>query len=204
MKNFNLIRFKQQRGFVLAVSMIFLVIMTGLAVTAIRRSSLDEKSAGNLRAQNLAFQAAERALRFCEGALDLAAGSAGICSKKTGLLGILATVNILGGTDDAVNQSKEADGNNPQANFPGLWEAQVNWTGGAPIATQIANVATDPDFVANVAQQPQCMVEEWRFAPFESDPKLNPKPALVITARGVGSTASAVVWLQETIRCGTQ
>lgn len=201
MKNFNLIRFKQQRGFVLAVSMIFLVIMTGLAVTAIRRSTLDEKSAGNLRAQNLAFQAAERALRFCESTLDLAAGSANICSKKNGLIGILASVNILGGIDDVINPSREGDSNNPQANFPELWDDQNNWTGNTPIATRIANVATDPDFVANVAQQPQCMIEAWAFAPRAGLDK-SPKPAYVITARGVGSTASAVVWLQETVRCG--
>lgn len=202
MKKFSVIKGKHERGFVLAVSMIFLVIMTGLAVTAIRRSTLDEKSAGNLRAQNLAFQAAERALRFCEGALDLTAGSAGICEGKPGLAGILASVNILGRVGDMSHPAREADPYNPQANFPEQWKTQENWTGNNPIATRIANVASDPDFVANVAQQPQCMIEAWSFA---ARPGLgeSPKSAYVITARGVGSTASAVVWLQETVRCGT-
>ncbi|MBX9869932.1 MAG: hypothetical protein K2X63_09050, partial [Burkholderiaceae bacterium] len=39
----------QQRGFVLVVSLIFLVVMTLLATSAIRKNILDEKLVGNLR-----------------------------------------------------------------------------------------------------------------------------------------------------------
>ena len=54
---------REQNGFVLVVSLIFMLIMTVLAVTAIQRSILDEKVTGNLRSQNIALQAAETALR---------------------------------------------------------------------------------------------------------------------------------------------
>jgi type IV pilus assembly protein PilX len=202
MRILNKNKVKNERGFVLVTSMIFLVIMTGLAVNAIRRSSMDEKSSGNQRAQNLAFQSAERALRFCEGLIELKSQQPGICQKKSGLSGVMATVGVFGAIDDTVHQQLESDGANPQANFPNLWQTQDNWTGATPIATRIANVATDPDFVANVAQQPQCMVEMWNLPNTSGDLKRTPNPAFVITARGVGSTVNAVVWLQETIRCG--
>lgn len=202
MRKLNGFDFRCERGFVLITSMIFLVIMTALAVNAIRRSSMDEKSSGNQRAQNLAFQSAERALRFCEGVMELRSQQPGICQKKSGLAGILATVGVFGGIDDTVHQQLEADSNNPQATFPVLWKTQDNWTGATPIATRIANVATDPDFVANVAQQPQCMVELFDLPNTSGDLKKKPNPAILITARGVGSTVNAIVWLQETIRCG--
>ena len=43
--------------------MVMLLAMTVLGVTAMRNTTLQERMAGNLRDSNLAFQAAERALR---------------------------------------------------------------------------------------------------------------------------------------------
>lgn len=59
----------RQRGIVLMTGLIFLVMMTLLGVTAMQTTILEEKMAGNLRNENLAFQAAEAALR--EGELFL-------------------------------------------------------------------------------------------------------------------------------------
>jgi type IV pilus assembly protein PilX len=53
----------RQRGAALIVAMVMLLVMTLLGVTAIRSTTLQERMAGNLRDSNLAFQAAERALR---------------------------------------------------------------------------------------------------------------------------------------------
>jgi type IV pilus assembly protein PilX len=52
-----------QRGSALIIAMVMLLVMTLLGVTAIRNTTLQERMAGNLRDSNLAFQAAERALR---------------------------------------------------------------------------------------------------------------------------------------------
>jgi type IV pilus assembly protein PilX len=63
------IQFKNRKlynGVALPVVLIFLVVMMALGVTAIRNVTLGEKMAGNQRNQQLAFQAAEQALRFCE------------------------------------------------------------------------------------------------------------------------------------------
>ncbi|MFZ6750115.1 pilus assembly PilX family protein [Undibacterium sp. Ren11W] len=63
------IQFKNRqldKGVALPVVLIFLVVMMLLGVTAIRNVTLGEKMAGNQRNQQLAFQAAEQALRYCE------------------------------------------------------------------------------------------------------------------------------------------
>lgn len=190
-----------QKGFVLIVSLIFLVIMTGLVITSVRRATMDEKSAANMQSQNVAFQAAEKALRFCEGALELDTSKGDdFCKKKKGLTGILATVVIASSDETPTCPPIQPDGNNPQANFPNCSQVKNNWSGSGALATTIATAKSDPNYVTNASSQPQCMVEEWRF----SNDALGKeqKPAYVITARAVGSNANSVVWLQETIRCG--
>lgn len=59
-----------QRGLVLPLVLIFLVVMMLLGTAAIRNVTLEEKMAGNLRNRDLAFQAAEQALRFCENGIQ--------------------------------------------------------------------------------------------------------------------------------------
>jgi len=60
----------RQRGVTLVMSLIFLLLLTILGVTAISTSTLQEKMSGNLRDQDVAFQAAESALRFGELAVN--------------------------------------------------------------------------------------------------------------------------------------
>ena len=61
-----------ERGAALIVALVMLLVMTVLGVTAARNTNLQERMAGNLRDNNLAFQSAERALRegetFLQGA----------------------------------------------------------------------------------------------------------------------------------------
>lgn len=57
---------QRERGSALAVALIFLLLMTLLGVSAMRGSNMQERMAGNLRDRNLAFQAAEAALRSGE------------------------------------------------------------------------------------------------------------------------------------------
>lgn len=200
MNQLNQFGSKQQNGFVLVVSMIFLVVMTLLAISAIKKSTLDEKIASNLRAQNASFQAAEKALRFCERALDLRAGSTDLCTPKVG--GIKPLQNDSPG--DALDASK---------NFPTQWMNKENWMGSGPnSATQIPMSSPDKVDWLDAENQPQCMIETW---PINSNGPSGSKsgskfPAWVITARsgskidakGSEDGAVATVWLQEIIRCG--
>jgi type IV pilus assembly protein PilX len=58
-----------QKGMALIISLIILLSMTLLGLAAMQNTSLQERMAGNMRAENIAFQAAEAALRAGEQAL---------------------------------------------------------------------------------------------------------------------------------------
>ncbi len=160
----RIINRNRQRGFVLITSLIFLVVMTLLAATAIRRSTLGEKLSNNMREQNLAFQAAEVALRFCQTGYE--------ADPKT-----ITPIPAI------------AEG------MPTMWDNINHWHDGSGIAIKLPD-----NTVRNVAQQPQCLIEEWDMAPGIG--RSSKGAVNLITARGVGSTTNAVVWLQVTLRDG--
>lgn len=142
-----------------------------------------KKVGGNLRAQEAAFQAAEKALRFCERNIVLAAGDRNMCNMRAG-----STITVYE-PEEPENIKVER----MEESFPKRWTKIANWTGPSKIATAVSGV----DTMAGVASQPQCMIERWwvkgrdaRYYPY------------VITARGVGTTSTSVVYLQEVIRCG--
>lgn len=74
---------EMERGIALPIVLIFLVVMMLLGVTTIRNVTLGEKMSGNLHNQQLAFQAAEQALRYCEN--DLLAAARTVPVKTPGL-----------------------------------------------------------------------------------------------------------------------
>lgn len=55
-----------QRGFVLVVGLVILLVLTLIGVSAMRGTTLEEHMAGNTQERDLAFQAAEAALRASE------------------------------------------------------------------------------------------------------------------------------------------
>lgn len=57
---------KKQDGVVLIISLIMLVLLTIIGITAMQVSNLEEKMAGNSKEYNSAFQAAETTLRSAE------------------------------------------------------------------------------------------------------------------------------------------
>ena len=57
---------QHQRGAVLAVSLVILLLMTLIGLSAMQSTSLEERMAGNTRDRNLAFQAAESGIRDAE------------------------------------------------------------------------------------------------------------------------------------------
>jgi len=76
-----------QRGAVLIVSLVILLIITMLAVGGMQNTLLEEKMAGNVSDRNLAFQSTESAVReaevFIEGIVSLGDfdGGAGLVSR---------------------------------------------------------------------------------------------------------------------------
>lgn len=71
-----------QRGAVLIVGLLILLVMTLIGVTAMQTSTLEERMAGNLRDINLAFQASEAALR--QGENELADSATYVAMKFDG------------------------------------------------------------------------------------------------------------------------
>lgn len=63
-------RAHRERGAVLIVALLFLVMLTLLGVTAMTSSTMEERMAGNARDNSVAFQAAEAALRDAKRDLD--------------------------------------------------------------------------------------------------------------------------------------
>ncbi len=57
---------QKQLGAVFVTSLVFLVVITLLGVTAMKTATMEERMAGNLRDRNLALQAAEMGLRYAE------------------------------------------------------------------------------------------------------------------------------------------
>lgn len=78
---------RRQSGAVLVVSLVFLLIVTVLAIGSMRSSTLEEKMAGNTGDRNLAFQSTESAVReaevFIEGIVSLGSfdGAAGLFAQ---------------------------------------------------------------------------------------------------------------------------
>ncbi|MEE9355780.1 MAG: PilX N-terminal domain-containing pilus assembly protein [Methylococcaceae bacterium] len=80
----------RHQGAVLPVSLIILLVMTLVGVTSMQTTSLEEKMAGNSKDSNLAFQAAEAALRSGEMNIE-AVGNEGDFDGTLGLFGELDT-----------------------------------------------------------------------------------------------------------------
>jgi len=127
-KQRNIKNKEQQRGIVLGVTLILLVLITLLAVSGMRAATMEERMAGNSRNSNIAFQMAETALRQAEGLLQAEPESILISEAITNSVGVIACVKTLndvpfgdqatwngaGVCDYAGSAYDAADGNPPQ------------------------------------------------------------------------------------------
>lgn len=160
----------RQRGVVLMTGLIFLVMMTLLGVTAMQTTLLEEKMAGNLRDESLAFQAAEAALR--EGELFLEQ----------------ITLPVFDGSDGLYHHASSP------APDPLTWSG---WTAsGRSISSTITGVATQPRYIieqlVNIPLGTGGSVQQ-SATPLTSS-------MFRVIARGVGGTESATVILQSNYR----
>ena len=156
-----------QSGAVLIISLIMLLLLTLIGTTGMQTSSLEEKMAGNMRDRNLAFQAAESALRDAEN--DIAV----LPSRISGFTNF--TVNC--GTNGlcyngAVNEYS-----------PAIWTT-ANMTASPSVAYGSFTSATA---IPNVSAQPRYIIEGLPGAGVYYR----------ITVRAQGINANTVVWLQS-------
>jgi type IV pilus assembly protein PilX len=69
---------RSQKGAALVIGLIILVVLTLIGVQAMRTSIVQERMAGNMRERNVAFQAAEAALRVGEANGPFSPGNAAL------------------------------------------------------------------------------------------------------------------------------
>lgn len=168
---------RNQRGIALFISLVLLLVLTIVGVSAVQTTSLEERMARNTHDSVLAFQSAEVALREAEVALD------------------------------AINSTAlfTPAGNNGMWQAPGygaadLWTLPATWTGAN-------SVELPADTVQGVDQQPRYVIEWLATVQRSENPALlgssyaslfDRIEVFRITARGIGGSANARVLLQST------
>lgn len=166
-----------QSGAVLVVSLIMLLLLTIIGVTSMQTTSLEEKMAGNMRDRNIAFQAAEAALRDAERDLSNASSSA-----NRNITGISSFVADCGASTTGSNID---DGLCYTAGGYGtpIWTT-VNMTAAPSVAY---GSFTGAAAIANLSAQPRYIIEGLTTgSPFYYR----------ITVRAQGANPNTVVWLQ--------
>lgn len=73
----------RQRGMVLLVSLVFLLLLTLLGISSMQNATLQEKMSGSVNLRNLSFQKAEAALRLGESSIKATGFSMAKCTTAT-------------------------------------------------------------------------------------------------------------------------
>jgi type IV pilus assembly protein PilX len=170
----------RQHGTALILSLVFLLVLTLLGITAVSTSTLQEKMAGNMKNQNVALQATEAALRDGEIRLRTLAD---------------ASILAIGAQPDPNNTAGGiySTGSVDATNDP-WWQAN---------STPYANDGIDQ--IEQAAQEPRSIIESLGTVVYSLDAptKFEETPGMKyyrIWARGVGGTASANSTLQSTYK----
>ena len=166
----------KQTGVALIVSLVILLLLTLVMVTAIRVTMLEQKMAGNMYQDNIAFQSAESALREAEAFLDsgaavvkplkLSAPPFGAASE-----GVACIAGMCAETDPLQSEL-----------FPSVSGA----------------VKTAGTGISNIHEEPQYIVELVRVDPSTDSSRLY--ATFRITTRAWGNDPNSLVTLQSTYR----
>lgn len=178
---------RQQAGAVLIVGLIFLMVLSLLGVSVMQSGMLEERMAGNMRDWNVAFQAAESALRDAEA--DVRGG------RITGAAGFVAG---CGGSGVALGLCL------PGASTP-VWDPSVvDFTDSASTVKYVTYGAkTSVAALTGVATQPRYIIEalpNQRNISISNDNSGQAKAGKYlyrITARGYGASITSKVTLQS-------
>ena len=172
----------RQRGAALIVSLVLLVILTLMGIATIRTSTMQERMAGNERDRNLAFQAAEAALREGERLLQ----NAVVPSFPDTANGL-----YLPADDAELPVRIDLDRDGTDDILAGDWHS--HWTSsGRTYPGSLPELSTAPRYVLEVLPSVA--------APGVSLLAGKPLPdqeLYRVTARGTGGSTSAVVVLQS-------
>ena len=168
---------RRQRGVALFISLVLLLVLTIIGISAVQITSLEERMARNTHDSVMAFQSAESALREAEVWINA---------------NIVSVAGFVPAGNNGLYQSAAFG---QQEN----WLIAATWTGG--------NSRSAATIVQGVAEQPRYIVEWIATVERDENPGMITSSYATlfdrieifrITARGVGGTANSTVLLQST------
>ncbi len=186
-----------QRGVVLIITVLLVIILALVGTFAIRNATQSEKIMNGLRSTNVAQEAAETALRYCEQIAIADANGTDYTSYNTSG----AVAKIIG------NKTTKVDLMTEENDTLAKWKTATNWK-----SSNTNLIIVTPDFykystattgndATELTNSPACMIQRLLTATGVS--------GYVITARGFGNnvtfdtnnkvTAGSEVWLQSTL-----
>lgn len=163
---------RDQRGSALIISLIILIVMTVLGLSAMSGSGLQEKMAGNNRDMTLAFQAAEAALRDGEAYYE-------------------NTVVSLGAAFGGGYPGLYPEGSNPDVFSAATWANSRVYSG------SIDGVAEQPRYIIELIGEIGEQTDDINIQGYGESSGIGSKTGVRVTARGVGGTPNTVVVLQS-------
>jgi type IV pilus assembly protein PilX len=176
---------RTQRGVVLVVALLMLVIISVVATLSVRNATSSEAISGGVRTTQLATQAAEIALRYCEDSVAQVAGA--------------TATFVTTFTSDKIQ---------PYSSTPS-WQSTTVWDASSTSIFVLPTASVNASNVSTTyARMPECMVMSVPEADITGSTAAT--KTYVITARGFGPEVAAAtgadrrpqgseVWLQSTI-----
>lgn len=181
-----------ERGAILFVALILLMVLTMLGFTALRTATMQERMSGTLRDRGIAFQAAESALRAAEKYLGAnSTFSAATFNGTTCTAGVFKLdangVPYLLSQDKSLSSGIKWDGSNPDFWNEWPWAKEDCYS-----VENVSYVSTD-DY-----GKPGRPTEKPRYVIEEITKDGLGRAVYRVTALGYGSSKNAVVILQAT------
>jgi type IV pilus assembly protein PilX len=178
----------KQNGATLFTALIFLIMLTMLGVNVAQHSVLEERMSGNTRSRDLAFQAAEAALKQVEKNLIVGEnlrqyipGNPANTTSGTVIAPGFRNINVcLPNSADYWNGSGANDCNGTSRSFS--WSAGTNTSTAREPAATLNQIASQPMYVVERYPNAADGTEKYR-----------------VTARAVGGDSNTVVILQTII-----
>lgn len=177
----------RQQGVALITGLIFMVVLTLIAITAARMAGLEERMSGNMRDRSLAMQAAEMALRDAERDIRGGAGT----TRSPAISGLTNFVSAC--TNGLCYNGILGNANGVDWNVTPAWTT-VSMTAAPSVAYGAFTGATA---IAGLSARPRYIIEGIKKIPPGSG---SPVYYYRITVRAQGANPNTVVWLQEVFR----
>jgi len=180
----------RERGAILIIALMFLVLLTIVGVASISSTTLEEKMAGNMREQVNAFQAAESALRDAEIDLETLIGGAGNRDAALGIgNGYFNTLCSAAFTNGVCRQPAV-----PAGTFQTEIVTAAGWDWASVTKTVGYGTFTGASPFTGLFQQPRYVIE---YLEEKNDATTTPTTRYFrVSARGWGANANTAVTLQ--------